>query len=55
MPFDPAIKVLLEHMKALGSGPLPSERDIISRRDDFNGLSAASATPPEPMSRAEAL
>jgi acetyl esterase/lipase len=46
MPFDPAIEELLEGMKKAGGGPLPSEQEMIARRDEFNAWIAASAKPP---------
>jgi acetyl esterase len=46
MPFDPAIEALLETMKQAGGGPLPSEQEMIARREEFNAWIAASARPP---------
>lgn len=46
MPFDPAIEELLETMKKAGGRPLPSEQEMIARRDEISAWMAASSVPP---------
>lgn len=46
MSLDPVVRELLESVVAMGSGPLPTEADIVRRRSEFGERSALGSREP---------